>query len=73
MLVLFQQLCKAIESLRKNEESFTTFFDSIMRSFRRISTNRVAQVSEAFERAGGLDLLELLQRESQNETVIQVC
>ena len=73
MLALFENLCKVVLSLRTDAESVKNFFDSLMTIFKRVGRDRVRQVSEAFERAGGLDILESFQRESQNDEIITVC
>ena len=56
--------------LRTNAESVQSFFDCVMKVFQNVNRDRLSLVTEAFEKAGGLDELEKFQRDSQNETVI---
>lgn len=58
MLDLFQKLCKAVSTLRTDGETVKNFSDSVMSIFKRVTQERLEQVSETFERAQGLDLLE---------------
>jgi len=73
MLNLFQRLGKAVEALRTDKESVKNYFDAVMCLFKRVGRDRTSQVSQAFERAGGLDLLESFQAQSQNEEISEVC
>ena len=73
ILETFHSLNKAVLALRTDSESVKCYFDSVMTIFKRIGREKINLVSEAFERADGLDLLESFQRESQNEEISNVC
>jgi len=55
---LFERLCTAVIALKTDSESVHGFFDSIISVFKRVTRDRLALVTESFERAQGLDILE---------------
>jgi len=61
MINLFKILGKAVEALQTDKESVKSYFDATMCIFKRVGRERTNQVTEAFEKAGGLDLLENFQ------------
>ena len=73
MLHLFKRLGQAVEALHTDKESVKSYFDATMCLFKRVGRDRTNQVSEAFEKAGGLDILEGFQAHSQNEEIAEVC
>ena len=73
MLATFSSLNKAVLELRTDAESVKGYFDSIMSIFKRVAPERLRLVTEAFERAEGLDLLERFQMETQNEEITNIC
>ena len=73
MLATFSSLNKAVLELRTDAESVKCYFDSIMTIFKRVAPERLRLVTEAFERAEGLDLLERFQMETQNEEITNIC
>lgn len=70
---LFEKLNNAVSALKTDEEKVRNYFDLVMCIFKRINRDRIVQVSAAFEIAGGLDLLEAFQTESQNEEIAKIC
>ena len=72
MSALFTTLGTGVTQLRTDQDSVEGFCDSVMKIFQEVGRERTAQVSEAFERVGGLDLLESFQRDSQNEKIAEM-
>lgn len=73
MLETYQSLNKAVTELRTDAESVRGYFDCVMSIFKRVSRDRLHLATEAFERSGGLDLLERFQSETQNEEITEIC
>ena len=73
MIQTFTSLNKAVQELRTDAESVKCYFDSVMTIFKRIAPERTRLVTEAFERAEGLDLLEEFQKQNSNEEITMIC
>lgn len=59
---LFTKLNKAVQALKTDQESVSSYFDSILSVFQRIGKSRIPLASEAFEKAAGLDVIENFQQ-----------